>query len=100
MTDVVPHPTGRPGQEDIDASKAPLLDHLVELRQRGGIYVARRDDTLVPTPGVDWMIEVLVMACGMMRSISACPRSRSVRRVAPRAAVERWISHWKKSGWR
>ncbi|HEX2843563.1 twin-arginine translocase subunit TatC [Hyphomicrobium sp.] len=24
----------RPGQEDIDASKAPLLDHLVELRQR------------------------------------------------------------------
>jgi sec-independent protein translocase protein TatC len=34
MTDVVPSPTGRPGQEDIDASKAPLLDHLVELRQR------------------------------------------------------------------
>jgi sec-independent protein translocase protein TatC len=24
----------RPGQDDIDASKAPLLDHLVELRQR------------------------------------------------------------------
>ncbi len=30
MTDV----TKRPGQEEIDASKAPLLDHLVELRQR------------------------------------------------------------------
>ncbi len=26
--------TTRPGQEDIDASKAPLLDHLIELRQR------------------------------------------------------------------
>jgi len=26
--------TERPGQDDIDASKAPLLDHLVELRQR------------------------------------------------------------------
>lgn len=25
---------GRPGQEDIDASKAPLMDHLIELRQR------------------------------------------------------------------
>ena len=24
----------RPGQEEIDASKAPLMDHLVELRQR------------------------------------------------------------------
>ncbi len=24
----------RPGQEDIDASKAPLMDHLIELRQR------------------------------------------------------------------
>lgn len=24
----------RDGQEDIDASKAPLLDHLIELRQR------------------------------------------------------------------
>ena len=34
MTDVAPHPTGRQGQEEIDASKAPLLDHLVELRQR------------------------------------------------------------------
>jgi sec-independent protein translocase protein TatC len=30
MTDIAP----RPGQDDIDASKAPLLDHLVELRQR------------------------------------------------------------------
>ncbi len=30
MTEVAP----RPGQEDIDASKAPLIDHLVELRQR------------------------------------------------------------------
>ncbi len=27
-------PSDRPGQEDIDASKAPLLDHLIELRQR------------------------------------------------------------------
>lgn len=26
--------TKRPGQEEIDASKAPLLDHLIELRQR------------------------------------------------------------------
>ena len=24
----------RPGQDDIDASKAPLLDHLIELRTR------------------------------------------------------------------
>ena len=30
MTEIAP----RPGQDDIDASKAPLLDHLVELRQR------------------------------------------------------------------
>ncbi|MFA5901285.1 MAG: twin-arginine translocase subunit TatC [Hyphomicrobium sp.] len=30
MTDIVP----RPGQDDIDASKAPLIEHLVELRQR------------------------------------------------------------------
>ncbi len=30
MTEIVP----RPGQDDIDASKAPLLEHLVELRQR------------------------------------------------------------------
>lgn len=37
---------------------------LVELRQRGGIYVARRDDTLVPTPGVDWMIETLLQGLG------------------------------------
>lgn len=27
-------PPGRPGQEDIDASKAPLMEHLVELRLR------------------------------------------------------------------
>ena len=26
--------THRPGQENIDASKAPLLDHLIELRKR------------------------------------------------------------------
>ena len=26
--------TKRPGQEEIDASKAPLLDHLIELRKR------------------------------------------------------------------
>ncbi len=31
MADVT---TGRPGEEDIEASKAPLMDHLVELRQR------------------------------------------------------------------
>ena len=37
---------------------------LVELRQRGGIYVARRDDALVPTPGVDWMIETLLQGLG------------------------------------
>ena len=30
MSDVVE----RPGQDDIDASKAPLIDHLVELRSR------------------------------------------------------------------
>jgi sec-independent protein translocase protein TatC len=35
----------RPGQDDIDASKAPLLDHLIELRQRliyavGAFFVA------------------------------------------------------------
>jgi sec-independent protein translocase protein TatC len=32
MTDVSQAP--RPGQDDIDASKAPLIDHLIELRQR------------------------------------------------------------------
>lgn len=32
MTDMADAP--RPGQEDIDASKAPLIDHLIELRQR------------------------------------------------------------------
>lgn len=37
---------------------------LVELRQRGGIYVAARDDALVPTPGVDWMIETLLQGLG------------------------------------
>ena len=37
---------------------------LVELRQRGGIYVARRDDALVPTPGVDWMIDLLLQGLG------------------------------------
>ena len=31
MADVT---TSRPGEEDIEASKAPLMDHLVELRQR------------------------------------------------------------------
>lgn len=31
MQEVAEH---RPGQEDIDASKAPLMDHLIELRQR------------------------------------------------------------------
>jgi sec-independent protein translocase protein TatC len=40
MLDRIPPPTppsddpSREGQEDIDASKAPLLDHLIELRQR------------------------------------------------------------------
>ena len=29
-----PEPPKRPGQEEIDASKAPLMEHLVELRQR------------------------------------------------------------------
>jgi DNA-binding transcriptional regulator YhcF (GntR family) len=37
---------------------------LVELRQRGGIYVAKRDDGLVPTPGVDWMIDTLIQGLG------------------------------------
>lgn len=37
---------------------------LVELRQRGGIYVAKRDDALIPTPGVDWMIETLIQGLG------------------------------------
>jgi len=37
---------------------------LVELRQRGGIYVARRDDTLIPTPGVEWMVETLLQGLG------------------------------------
>jgi sec-independent protein translocase protein TatC len=32
MTDVQESP--RPGQDEIDASKAPLMDHLIELRQR------------------------------------------------------------------
>src|SRR5262245_13939726 len=32
MTDVVD--SKRSGQEDIDASKAPLMEHLIELRQR------------------------------------------------------------------
>ena len=40
VQDMEPHrpkePTDpdRPGQDDIDASKAPLMDHLIELRQR------------------------------------------------------------------
>ncbi len=38
MQDMVPSTAGdgpkRPGQEEIDASKAPLMDHLIELRQR------------------------------------------------------------------
>lgn len=34
MTDVAERPDERPGQDEIDASKAPLLDHLVELRSR------------------------------------------------------------------
>ena len=42
---------------------------LVELRQRGGIYVARRDDTLIPTPGVDWMVETLLQGLGREVSI-------------------------------
>lgn len=37
---------------------------LVELRQRGGIYVARRDDALIPTPGVEWMIDTLLQGLG------------------------------------
>lgn len=37
---------------------------LVELRQRGGIYVARRDDALIPTPGVDWMVDTLLQGLG------------------------------------
>ena len=37
---------------------------LVELRQRGGIYVAPRDDALIPTPGVDWMIDTLLQGLG------------------------------------
>jgi DNA-binding transcriptional regulator YhcF (GntR family) len=37
---------------------------LVELRQRGGIYVAQRDDALIPTPGVDWMIDTLLQGLG------------------------------------
>ncbi len=34
MTDVTDPPGKDAGQDDIDASKAPLLDHLIELRQR------------------------------------------------------------------
>ena len=37
---------------------------LVELRQRGGIYVAQRDDALIPNPGVDWMIDTLIQGLG------------------------------------
>ena len=37
---------------------------LIELRQRGGIYVARRDDALIPNPGVDWMIDTLLQGLG------------------------------------
>ena len=37
---------------------------LVELRQRGGIYVAPRDDALIPTPGVDWMVETFLQGLG------------------------------------
>jgi DNA-binding transcriptional regulator YhcF (GntR family) len=37
---------------------------LVELRQRGGIYVAKRDNGLIPTPGVEWMIETLIQGLG------------------------------------
>jgi DNA-binding transcriptional regulator YhcF (GntR family) len=37
---------------------------LVELRQRGGIYVAQRDDALIPNPGVEWMIDTLIQGLG------------------------------------
>lgn len=48
----------------LSAYRQLASEGLVELRQRGGIYVAPRDDALIPTPGVDWMIDTLLQGLG------------------------------------
>lgn len=48
----------------LSAYRQLAAEGLVELRQRGGIYVAPRDDALIPTPGMDWMIDSLLQGLG------------------------------------
>ena len=49
------------------AYKLLAAEGLVELRERSGIYVARRGAALRPTPGVDWLVDLLVQ--GLMREV-------------------------------
>ena len=68
-------PSAREAGEEFDADHRVVLaaygllaaEGLVELRERSGIYVARRGAALHPTPGVDWLVDILVQ--GLTREV-------------------------------
>jgi DNA-binding transcriptional regulator YhcF (GntR family) len=68
-------PSAREAGEEFGADHRVVLaayglladEGLVELRERSGIYVARRGAALHPTPGVDWLVDILVQ--GLTREV-------------------------------
>ena len=69
-------PSAREAGEEFHADHRVVLaaygmlaaEGLVELRKRSGIYVGRERAALHPTPGVDWLIDVLMQ--GHMREVT------------------------------
>ena len=78
-------PSAREAGGEFDADHRVVLaayrllaaEGLVELRERTGIYVARSGAALLPTPGVDWLVDVFVQ--GLTREV-------------PVVELHRWIS--------
>jgi len=68
-------PSAREAGEEFHADHRVVLaaygmlasEGLVELRRRSGIYVAHRDAALHPTPGIDWLVDILVQ--GLTREV-------------------------------
>lgn len=79
-------PSAREAGEEFHADHRVVLaaykllekEGLVELRERSGIYVARRGAALHPTPGVDWFVDLLVQ--GLMREVPIVELSTWIHR--------------------
>lgn len=79
-------PSAREAGEEFDADHRAVLaaykllaaEGLVELRERSGIYVSRRGAALRPTPGVDWLVDLLVQ--GLMREVPIVELSTWIQR--------------------